>query len=1104
MKNEYQQSMALLEALEQVNESILLQAFTTDTPEKFHGLGKIRKITKTQSRTGKGIPKWLGVAACLTVILTLAVSPWVFSALLPMFSPSLPTEPTEPSLPPTTGFSELYDSSVPPQLLVYGTRQSIWPLMTGYDWYYYPQPGSTEHNALQALNPLSAEMAENIPWLTTEESTLLLKFQADHSSIQVRCWEAGKQGDTDAYEAYQVAPCSNQSLQLKPGSYIYEVNAEWYPMADYQGSATYVFGVTANFESQKPERNITIRSGDMQLSYAVEKLNRGIRYDDAANRWVDEWDSGGYWTLVEAAQHGAPLPTLVFSGDLQVNLGANGTLTDIRVYFSRDSATPGVYMFAETPGQVKALPAGQWYILMCVTWEGRFIEHQNACESYYYEYVFMLDVPQAEIPTCLWEFDEESGTLTVSDCDAIPDFTYADQWTTPPWQAHREAVQHIVVADGITKIGSYAFYGMPNLQTATLPGSLKEISDCAFQGAHSLTDIRFPNALEKIGDYAFDDCKALPEILLPEGLNSIGQDAFRFCTLPESLIIPASVTSLGIGAFRHCTGLKEVTVLGNADRFLYTFEGCTALQIIRFCGNAPASLGDITFEDRVICYYPSHNSTWTDEILNTANLYYTAWFASDDPLSERISENATSGQCGRTAYWELKEGVLTISGTGDVTYMGWENLRSEIKKVVIEDGITNITDGSFYQCTNLTSVIIPDSVTYIGFRAFYECKKLKSVTLPENLQSLGDYAFMHCESITAITIPEKLTVIPRMAFCGCVSLKEINLPDSLTEITNGAFQRCTALKTIHFPASLQVLGDYAFSGCTGLKKLYFYGDAPGVSNFTFEGVTATAYYPPGNVSWISGGMGFHSGNITEKPDPDQCTHDFGEWVITKEATRLEEGSRQRTCSICGYKESEILPPTAYEKDPPKHPELGQLLDRGKAHGVIWTLYENGVLTIFGTGSMEPAERFAWEGYRSSIRRIILEEGVTTIANSAFAGMVNLLIVELPDTLTQIGEYAFSGCNHLQSIEIPGSVHEIQDYAFSKCTHLGMVYFLGDAPNMANNIFHQDTIYAYYDKNNTTWIGKLGNYGGLVTWVGRSDDPASSRTIYYRKDDLHEA
>lgn len=1107
MKNHSQQALTLLEALDQVNEAMLQQAFATDTAEKFHALGKVKKIQQTKERPAHSLPRWLGVAACLALVLALAASPWVFSTLLPVFIQTMPTEPPEP---PTTGFTDVYDNAEPPKLLLYGNGASIWPVMTGYDWTYYPEPGNTVHDVVEAPNPLSADMKDTIPWLTTEESTLVLKFQTDPSSIIVRCWEAGSAGNPDAYDTYDIASCVNQSLQLKPGSYLYEVTAEWYPLDNRHGSATYVFGVNADFALFGPDRNIQIVSGDRVLQTPAEVLNQGSRYDEAAKQWISEFGGGGYWTLHDAATNGTKLPCLLWDGDFRVELGANGTLTDIRVYFAREGSNPGVYQFAKAPEEVSDLPAGQWYILLCVTWEGRFIEHENACETYDYEYVFTLEVAEAETPPFLWDFDKTSGILTVSGCESIPDFTYEDQWTTPPWAEHREEILHITIADGVKRIGNMAFRDMPNLESIVLPYGLKEIGDYAFYKAEKLKYASLPANLETIGDYAFAECLELPDFHIPAALKHIGQGAFQFCKLPTSLILPSQLSSVGNGAFQHCTGLQEVTILGSPEALRYTFQGCTALQIIRFCGNAPASLGDITFEDRVICYYPSHNSTWTDEILDTANLYYTAWFASYDPASEKLPGETTSGQCGRTAYWELKDGTLTISGTGDVTYLGWENFRSDIRKVIIEDGITNIPNSAFYQCGNLTSVTIPQSVTFIGSNAFNQCKKLGAVTLPENLEFMGGYAFEHCEALEEIVFPEGMTEIPNGAFLGCKSLKSITWPSNLTLVGQAAFQNCTSLKELHFPATLQSLGDYAFSKCSSLKKLYFYGDAPGVSNFTFEGVTATAYYPPGNVSWISGGMKFHSGNISEKPDPNQenqgcITHDFGDWVILKEPTRLEGGKQERVCKACGYKETEGLPPIVWEGEQPAHPELGEPIASGKNHNVKWNLYTDGTLAVFGVRIMEGSNkhRYAWHDYADQITRIIVEEGLANIAPYAFQELPNLVSVRLPDTLMRIENEAFFNCPKLKSLVIPASVVDIQDYAFSRCASLHTVYFLGNAPKMEDHIFNHNTLTAYYPADNATWTeDHLRSYGGTVTWV--AGDPGSFGVLHYRKEEAYEA
>ena len=80
------------------------------------------------------------------------------------------------------------------------------------------------------------------------------------------------------------------------------------------------------------------------------------------------------------------------------------------------------------------------------------------------------------------------------------------------------------------------------------------------------------------------------------------------------------------------------------------------------------------------------------------------------------------GSCGANLTWTLKNGVLTISGTGDMEDWfitnPWEDATDDIKKVVIEPGVTSIGDFAFYQCEAMTSIEIPEGVTRIGNHAF--------------------------------------------------------------------------------------------------------------------------------------------------------------------------------------------------------------------------------------------------------------------------------------------------------------------------------------------------------------------------------------------------
>ena len=95
--------------------------------------------------------------------------------------------------------------------------------------------------------------------------------------------------------------------------------------------------------------------------------------------------------------------------------------------------------------------------------------------------------------------------------------------------------------------------------------------------------------------------------------------------------------------------------------------------------------------------------------------------------------------------WTMSDdGTLTISGTDMPSCYNscpWEAYKSEIKKVVIEDGVTNIGENAFLNCSSLTSVTIPNTLTNIGYYAFYGCSSLTSVTIPNTVTNIGQGAF---------------------------------------------------------------------------------------------------------------------------------------------------------------------------------------------------------------------------------------------------------------------------------------------------------------------------------------------------------------------------
>ncbi len=176
--------------------------------------------------------------------------------------------------------------------------------------------------------------------------------------------------------------------------------------------------------------------------------------------------------------------------------------------------------------------------------------------------------------------------------------------------------------------------------------------------------------------------------------------------------------------------------------------------------------------------------------------------------------------------WKLDaDGTLTISGTGAMkNYDSKKNRNpvynnSNVKKVVIEDGVTSIGNYAFTYCVSLTSITIPDSVTSIGYYAFFYCKSLTSITISDSVTSIGAMAFHSCSNLKSITIPDSVTSIESAVFYNCTSLTSITIPDSVTSIGSYAFSDCSSLTSITIPDSVTSIGYEAFDSCSNLKTI---------------------------------------------------------------------------------------------------------------------------------------------------------------------------------------------------------------------------------------------------------------------------------------------
>ena len=392
-----------------------------------------------------------------------------------------------------------------------------------------------------------------------------------------------------------------------------------------------------------------------------------------------------------------------------------------------------------------------------------------------------------------WTLDA-AGTLTVSGTGAMEDYhIYNDM----PWYQSRDSIKAVVVENGVTTIGEYAFSGCSSLTSITIPESITAVGEYAFSWCSSLKDVSItdldawcridfgngsatpmcyttniwldgqrivsvavPEGVTEVKAYTFYGFKDLIQVTLPEGVTAIGEYAFSDCSSLTSITLPQGLTAIGRSAFSGCSSLISITI---------------------------------------------------------------------------------------------PEGVTAI---GEDAFYGCSSLAS----ITIPEGVTAIGEEAFYGCTGLSSITLPESVTAIGSRAFSNCSSLTSITLPQGLTAIGDYAFQFCSCLNSITLPEGVTTIGEGAFDWCGSLKDVSItdlaawcniafgnetanplykagnlylndalvetleiPESVTVIQQRLFRNAACIRRVALPKGLKGVAANAFYGCRNIQEVFYAG-----------------------------------------------------------------------------------------------------------------------------------------------------------------------------------------------------------------------------------------------------------------------------------------
>ena len=353
-----------------------------------------------------------------------------------------------------------------------------------------------------------------------------------------------------------------------------------------------------------------------------------------------------------------------------------------------------------------------------------------------------------------------------------------------------------------------------------------------------------------------------------------------------------------------------------------------------------------------------------------------------DAILSSFGTAATSGDFGvnNCLHWEVSTGVLsgktlTISGTGAMpdfdfpkgnlapwwnyealgmlTSFGNFKLEGELKKVVIKDGVTNVSNYALFFLPAATQITLPESVTSIGRYGIALCAKLKGISLPKAVTAIGDFGLAG-NSFTAVSLPDGLQTLGRGAFDACASLSGMTLPAAITAVPDKCFNDCTKLLTVDYKGEVTAIGERAFEGCKSLTKAPIPAAVTALGNSAFNGCIAlTDVTLPGGVTAV----------------PDACFQDCTALADMKlPGTVTSVGHNAFTgCTALGDVRCYGAPPTVQPGGAAEHSfEPGIVTIHYNPDPVYgWTLDTDGT----------------WQGYKVSSKGACLHTGYGTTKNT---------------------------------------------------------------------------------------------------------------------------
>jgi len=547
---------------------------------------------------------------------------------------------------------------------------------------------------------------------------------------------------------------------------------------------------------------------------------------------------------------------------------------------------------------------------------------------------------------------------------------------------------------------------------------VKTIGISAFEGCKNLQSVTLPSSIKAIYTDAFYGCTKLGSINLPEGLTTIYKRAFYNCNL-TSITIPSTVTSMGNGAFNSnpLTSVvwkpKACSIGTDSDAPFYSSASTiTSFTFGDQVETVPAYLCQGMSKIEEIVLPPSVKSLGQNAFMNCTSLK-----SINLPVTQKTLPVSFFEGCSALESIELPATLTTISQDA---FYGCKSLA----EINLHEGITTIGNRAFYNC-KLTSVTIPSSVTSMGNGAFnsnpltsivwkpVKCttigtdsdapfyssaSTITSFTFGDQVEEVSVYLCQGMSKIEEIVLPPSVKSLGKYAFASCTSLKSINLPVTQKTLPVSFFEGCSALKTIELPSTLTTISQNAFYGCSSLAEIDLHEGITTIGNGAFYNCKLTSVTIPSTVTSMGNGA-FNSNPLTS--------------VVWKPVK----------CTTIGTDSSAPFYSSA------------------------------STITSFTFGDqVEEVPAYLCKGM-SKIEEIVLPPSVKSLGQNAFASCTSLKSINLPVTQKTLPVSFFEGCSALEAIELPATLTTISQDAFYGCSSLAEINLHEGITTIGNRAFY---------------------------------------------------